>query len=171
MSVVNLLWNKKITLTSDSLEGFKELKGDLWEYLVKDTNNTYRVFRSFFDNKYYVYELIEPKGETLIAKLHCNGDFETYLNKKTIKDFVWFGSQYSNLAEGKLKIDNYSKIYLNDELVAFVGGENRVNWFFKVVLHGRKIRYRKWSGIKYNSFRINERLALSLVVSYMANLD
>ena len=171
MSVVNLSWNKKSSLTSDSLKGFKELKGDLWEFQVKDTKNNYRVFRSFFDNKYYVYELSDLEGEFLIAKLHCNGDFETYLNKKALKDFVWFGSQYSNLAEGKLKIDNFNKVYLNDELVAAIGEENRINWLCKFILDGSRSRYRKWSGIKYNSFKLNESLALSLAVSSMANLD
>ncbi|MEZ7204860.1 hypothetical protein [Pseudoalteromonas sp. DY56-GL79] len=171
MSVVNLSWNKKVSLTSDSLKGFKELKGDLWEFLVKDTKNNYRVFRSFFDNKYYIYELNEPEGEFLIAKLQCNGDFETYLNKKAIKDFVWFGSQYSNLVEGKLKIDSFNKIYLDDELVAAIGEENRINWLCKFILQGGKNRYRKWSGIKYNSFKINEGLAISLAVSSMVNLD
>ncbi len=170
MSVINISWNNKTILSAKSLDGYKDLNGDVWEFIITDSKKSYRVFRNFYDSKYYVYILDPDVRERLISVVGCSGKLERYLGKNLTKNFVTSGSEY-NLLEDKLSIKNSGKIYLNNKLVAAIGSENRFTWLCKIIFRCKVNKYNPWSGIKFNTYKIDESLALTLIVSSMANLD
>ena len=134
---------------------------------MPELNPNYRVFRCFNDNNYYAY-----KGEDLISIVSCSGKVEQYLGVVPTKNKVAIGTEYANLVTGLLKINGTgNKVYLNDEPVADIGGENRFTWMVKSIFKFKLLNYEPWDGIKFNEHKLDVSLALTLVISSMAIID
>lgn len=165
--IINFNWNSHVTLSKDETRNYSELNGKAWEFLLPDINPEYRVFRSFYDNNYYIY-----RDDKLISTVGCSGEIKKYLGVVPKKLFRSLGSEFDNLASGKVKINCAgNKVFIDNEEVAKIGSENRLSWFIKSILGFKFLKFEPWNGIKFNECKLDVSLALTLVISSMAEID
>lgn len=165
--IINFYWNSHVTLSKDEIKKYRALNGQAWEFLLPDLNPEYRVFRSFYDNNYYIY-----RDKELVSTVGCSGEIKKYLGITPKKLFRSIDREFENLVPGKFKINcSGNKVFIDNEEVAEIGSENRFSWFIKSILGFKFLKYEPWNGIKFNEHKLDVSLALTLVISSIAEID
>ncbi|MCF2860485.1 hypothetical protein L1286_23765 [Pseudoalteromonas sp. SMS1] len=167
MRTINFNWNKHIKLDAGRLPDFKPLRGKVWEFLIPDIAIGYRVFKCFYDNKYYIFN-----GKDIVSILTFCGRILWFKGLEPVLNKVAFGREYINLLDGTLRVSfSGSNFFVDERLVGYIGSENRLSWALKCLLKFKLLPYKPWSGIRYDETIIDQVLALTLLISEVASLD
>ncbi|ODB34759.1 hypothetical protein BB427_03285 [Pseudoalteromonas sp. BMB] len=167
MRTINFNWNNHIKLDADVLPELKPLKGKVWEFLIPDIDTDYRVFKSFHDNRYYIFN-----GNNVVSILTFYGRILRFRSLEPTLNKVVVGKEYNNLLDGTLKVSfSGSDFFVGERLVGNIGSENRLSWAVKCLLKFKLLAYNPWNGIRYDETIIDQGLALTLLISEVASLD
>lgn len=167
MRKINFNRNHFKQIDDGIIKGLEKLRGKLWEFILPDIDSSWRVFKSFYNGFYYIYE-----KDYLVSIIGCSGEIIEYRGTKPLVKRTGCVIEYENIIDGVVSISGGgNKLYLNDNLVAKLGGEDRFTWLLKCIVNLKLLPFKRWHGIEFDEQKIDIGLALTLKVTSLATLD